>query len=35
MKTHTLDQVTDEIIGRIGTTARDKFEYELEIELTN
>ena len=33
MKTHTLDQVTDELIGEVGTTQRDMFEYELQMDL--
>ncbi len=33
MKTHTLDHVTDELIGKVGTTQRDMFEYELQMDL--
>lgn len=33
MKTFTLDQVQDKLIGKIGTPGRDKFEYELQMEL--
>lgn len=33
MKTYTLDQVQDELIGKIGTTERDIFEYELQMDL--
>ena len=33
MKTYTLDQVTDEIIGKIGTPKRDQFEYDLQMDL--
>ena len=33
MKTYTLDQVQDELIGTIGTPDRDKFEYELQMDL--
>lgn len=33
MKTHTLEDITDELIGKIGTTKRDKFEYELQMEM--
>jgi HTH-type transcriptional regulator / antitoxin HipB len=33
MKTHTLDEVQDKLIGKIGTPDRDKFEYELQLEL--
>ncbi|TDG35239.1 XRE family transcriptional regulator [Pedobacter changchengzhani] len=33
MKTYTLDQVQDKLIGKIGTTDRDLFEYELQMDL--
>ncbi|KQS28264.1 helix-turn-helix domain-containing protein [Dyadobacter sp. Leaf189] len=33
MKTFTLDEVQDELIGKIGTPARDRFEYNLQIDL--
>ena len=33
MKTHTLDEVQDKLIGKIGSPDRDKFEYELQIDL--
>jgi HTH-type transcriptional regulator / antitoxin HipB len=33
MKTHTLEEVTDKLIGKIGTTERDRFEYELQMDL--
>lgn len=33
MKTHTLAQVQDKLIGKIGTPDRDKFEYELQMDL--
>jgi len=33
MKTYTLEQVQDELIGEIGTANRDKFEYELKMDL--
>jgi HTH-type transcriptional regulator / antitoxin HipB len=33
MKTYTLDELQDEIIGRIGTPDRDRYEYDLKIEL--
>lgn len=33
MKTYTLDQVQDELIGKIGTPERDIFEYELQMDL--
>ena len=33
MKTRTLDEVTDKLIGKIGTPERDRFEYELQMDL--
>src|SRR5450759_3258721 len=33
MKTHSLDEVQDKFIGKIGTSDRDKFEYELQMDL--
>jgi len=33
MKTYTLEEVQDELIGKIGTTDRDLFEYELQMDL--
>jgi HTH-type transcriptional regulator / antitoxin HipB len=33
MKTHTLDEVQDKLIGKIGTPDRDRFEVELQIDL--
>jgi hypothetical protein len=33
MKTYTLDEVTDKIVGKKGTPTRDKFEYELQMDL--
>lgn len=33
MKTHTLDQVQDELLGQIGTDERNRFEYELKMDL--
>ena len=33
MKTFTLDEVQDNLIGKIGTPDRDKFEYELQMDL--
>lgn len=33
MKTYTLDEVQDELIGKIGTPERDTFEYELQMNL--
>ncbi len=33
MKTYTLDEVQDKLIGKLGTPNRDKFEYELKMDL--
>ena len=33
MKTDTLDEVQDKLIGKIGTPERDLFEYELQMDL--
>ncbi len=33
MKTYSLEEVQDELLGKIGTPNRDKFEYELKLEL--
>lgn len=33
MKTYTLDQVQDELIGKTGTPERDLFEYELQMDV--
>lgn len=33
MKTYTLDQVQDTLIGEKGTPERDIFEYELQMDL--
>jgi HTH-type transcriptional regulator / antitoxin HipB len=33
MKTYTLDEVQNKIIGKKGTPHRDKFEYELRMAL--
>lgn len=33
MKTHTIDEVQDRLIGKIGTPNRDRFEYELQMDL--
>jgi DNA-binding XRE family transcriptional regulator len=33
MKTYTLNQVQDKLIGKVGTPARDKFEYDLQMEF--
>jgi HTH-type transcriptional regulator / antitoxin HipB len=33
MKLYTLDQMKDKHIGQIGTEAREKYEYELRMEI--
>jgi DNA-binding XRE family transcriptional regulator len=33
LKTYTLDQVQDTLIGKAGTPNREKFEYELQMDL--
>ena len=33
MKTYTIDEVQDKLIGKIGTPSRDRFEYELQMDL--
>ena len=33
MKTYTLDEVQDKLLGKVGTTERDIFEYELQMDL--
>ncbi|MBE0660973.1 MAG: helix-turn-helix transcriptional regulator [Bacteroidales bacterium] len=33
MKTYTLDEVQDKLIGKTGTPERDLFEYELQLDL--
>ena len=33
MKTYTLEEVTDKIIGKKGTANSDRFEYELQMDL--
>ena len=33
MKTYTLDEVQDKLIGQVGTPERDLFEYELQMDL--
>jgi HTH-type transcriptional regulator / antitoxin HipB len=33
MKTYTLDEVQDKLIGKKGTPERDRFEYELQVDL--
>jgi len=33
MKTYSLDEAQDLIIGKVGTARRDQYEFELKIEL--
>lgn len=33
LKTYTLDQIKDEMIGKRGTPKRDAYEFELNLEL--
>jgi len=33
MKTYTLDEVQDNLIGSIGTPDRERFEYELQLDM--
>ena len=33
MKTYTLDEVQDTLIGKIGTPERNLFEFELQMDL--
>ncbi len=33
MKTFTLEEVQDKLIGKKGTPARDQFEYDLQMDL--
>ena len=33
MKTYTLNEVQDKLIGEIGTNERNLFEYELQMDL--
>jgi DNA-binding XRE family transcriptional regulator len=33
MKTFTLEEVQNKLIGKIGTQERDRFEYELQMDL--
>ena len=33
MKTYTLNEVQDKLIGKKGTPNRDRFEYELQMDL--
>jgi HTH-type transcriptional regulator/antitoxin HipB len=33
MKTYSLDEVQDKLLGKVGTPERDRFEYELQMDL--
>lgn len=33
MTTYTLDEVQDKLVGQVGTPNRDRFEYELQMDL--
>jgi len=33
MKTYTLEEVQNKLIGEVGTPERDRFEYELQMDL--
>ena len=33
MTIYTLDEVQDKLIGQVGTPNRDRFEYELQMDL--
>ena len=33
MKTYSLDQLKDKHLGKVGTEKRDKYEYELRLDL--
>ncbi|MDB5013161.1 MAG: transcriptional regulator, family [Daejeonella sp.] len=33
MKSYTIEQVQNKLIGKIGTPDRNKFEYELQMDL--
>lgn len=33
MKSYTLEQIQDKLIGKKGTPERDRFEFELQIDL--
>ena len=33
MKTYTLDEAQDKLLGPVGTPDRDRFEYELQMDL--
>lgn len=33
LKQYSLDQITDEIVGKTGSQEREKFEFELKLDL--
>jgi len=33
LKTYSLDEITDKLIGKLGTTEREEFEYKLRLDL--
>lgn len=33
LKTYTLDEMKDKYIGKVGTTERDRYEYELRMDV--
>ncbi len=33
LKQYSLDQITDEIVGKVGTEEREQFEFELKLDL--
>ena len=33
LKTYSLDEITDKHIGKLGTSKREAFEYELRLDL--
>jgi hypothetical protein len=34
LKSYSLEEMEDKYIGKIGTPARDKYEYKLHIEIS-
>jgi DNA-binding XRE family transcriptional regulator len=33
MRTHTLNEIQDELLGKVGTPERERFDYELQMDL--
>ncbi|MDA3954796.1 MAG: helix-turn-helix transcriptional regulator [Bacteroidales bacterium] len=33
LKQYSLDEITDEIVGKVGTDEREQFEFELKLDL--